>query len=122
MNYCDTADYSAVAALGAHLDSPKSENRHSSATSLARLVARIHRRAAAPLGYRFVANIAAANLARAVRAARATNVAGEVQLVASAVDDNGRPIAAVAVYVRANLPEPKAFWTAFHVRARDRAA
>ena len=122
MNYCDPTACSTIATLGAGLASTNAENRPATVSSLGRLVARIHRRAAAPLGYRFVANIAAPNLARAVRAAKATNVAHEVRLVTCAVDDAGNSIAAVAVYVRANLPDPKAFWSAFHARAQHRAA
>jgi len=118
MNYFELPEYASVApfeieATVAVAPSP---------TPLERLVAGIHRRAVAPPGYRFVANVAADDVDRAMRIVRQVTIAGELRLVPSAVDAVGDPVPGAALYVREHLPEPEAFWAAFGAPDRSHAA
>jgi len=91
-------------------------------TALERLVARLHRTAVAPRGYRFVANIDVVDFTRAVRTVGQVAVAGELRLITPAVDDAGNPVPDVALYVRDHLPEPEEFWHAFQLLCDRHAA
>jgi len=118
MNYFELPEYASVApfeieAAVAVAPSP---------SPLERLVAGIHRRAVAPPGYRFVANIAAEDVDRARRTVRQVTIAGELRLVDSAVDAVGNPVPGAALYVRDHLPEPEAFWSVFGAPDRSHAA
>ena len=85
-------------------------------------MARIHRSSVAPWGYRFVGNIDLADFTRAVRAVRQTATTGDLRLITPAVDEAGDPVPDVALYVRECLPEPEAFWKAFHALGQRHAA
>ena len=78
------------------------------------LIARIHRRKVAPAGFRFVANIDLTDFGRAVRAVRQSPIARALRLITPAVDATGQPVPDVALYIRADLPEPESFWIIFH--------
>ena len=119
MNYLSLPEYADLAAAST---APSFPSSHTSPSSLERLVANIHRRAAAPRGYRFVANIAVADFARAVRAVKLTETIGEVRLITPAVDDAGNHVPDIALYVRNHLPEPEFFWAMFHSLDQQHAA
>jgi hypothetical protein len=115
------AYYPPAAAAAAHCPREPAETL-AGGSSLARLVAGIHRQAVAPRGYRFAANIGAADRERALLALRYATGPGEVLLEPSAVDDAGNPVAGLALYVRYSIDEPRAFWAMFDTLGESRAA
>jgi hypothetical protein len=122
MNYYELPEYASLAPFITTPEFSASQNEPVSPSPLMRLVAEIHRRAAAPRGYHYVANIAAAELAHALIAVKHASTAGELRLITLAVDNAGHPVSDVALYVRDNLPAPEAFWTAFHSLDHSHAA
>lgn len=64
-------------------------------------------------GYRFVTNIAAADVDRALRAARIAAPAGEIHLVLIAGPDLGLPLKGAALYVRNEMSRLDFFWHLF---------
>jgi hypothetical protein len=121
VNYVELPEYSSLALPADQSASPFPLNSVTP-TPLQRLAARLHRHAVAPRGYRFVANIAAAQLQYAVRAIRRVSVAGELQLRTPAVDEAGQPVLDAALYIRTHLPEPVEFWTVFRSLSHRHAA
>ncbi len=122
MNSLTLPEYADLAEADTVPSFPYSQPSFDSPSSLERLVANIHRRAAAPRGYRFVANIAVEDFARAVRAVKLTETIGEVRLITPAVDDAGNHVPDIALYVQNHLPEPEFFWAMFHSLDRQHAA
>jgi len=92
------------------------------ASPLERLVAGICRRAAVPNGYRFIANLDADDRERALVALRHGSGTGELLLNSAACDEIGRPVPGLALYVRADRPEPQVFWILFHALGQRTAA
>ena len=103
-----------AAPVGTAPSFPVSGNHGRPPSALERLVAGLHRRAAAPRGYRFVANIAVEDFARAVHAVKQVAIVSEVRLITPAVDDAGNMVSDIALYVRDDLPAPEAFWAVFY--------
>lgn len=64
-------------------------------------------------GYRFVSNIAASDLDRALRAIKIAAPKGEMRLVLIACSDLGLPLKGAALYVLNHLPEPDLFWNIY---------
>ena len=64
-------------------------------------------------GYRFITNIAAADVDRALRAARIAAPAGEIHLVLIAGPDLGLPLKGAALYVRNQMSRLDFFWHLF---------
>src|SRR5262245_35825335 len=64
-------------------------------------------------GYRFVTNIAAADVDRALRAARMAAPSGEIHLVLIASSDLGLPLKGAALYVRDQVARLDFFWHLF---------
>jgi hypothetical protein len=64
-------------------------------------------------GYRFVSNIAASDLDRALRAIKIAAPKGEMRLVLIACSDLGLPLKGAALYVMDHLPEPDLFWNTY---------
>ena len=64
-------------------------------------------------GYRFVTNIAAADVARALKAARMAAPCGEIHLVLIASSDLGLPLKGAALYVRDQVARLEFFWHLF---------
>ena len=122
MNYFDLPEYATLAPFETVTGSRPSSNHVNSASPLERLVASIHRRNIAPQGYRYVANIDAADLARAMLAVKYASIAGELRLITSAVDNAGNAVSDIALYVRDHLPEPESFWSAFRSPVQSSAA
>lgn len=122
MNYFDLPEYATLAPFESVTGSPPLSNHAASASTLEQLVASIHRHTTAPDGYRYVANIGAADLGRALLAVKYASIAGELRLIASAVDNAGNPVSDIALYVRDHLPEPESFWSAFHSPTQSSAA
>jgi hypothetical protein len=118
MNYFDLPELSAIAPFGSNTATREDNARN----ALTRLAARIHRCAAAPQGYRFVANIAASALVRAVLAVKYTAGVEDVRLITPAVDEAGNPVDDIALYVRDELPDPTTFWAMFHSARETHAA
>src|SRR5262245_3815424 len=114
MNYFDLPEFSSAAPFGSNAAFRAAANESRARNSLERLAARIHRSAAAPQGYRFVANIAAAALAHAMLAIKYSSGGEDLRLITPAVDDAGNPVDDIALYVREQLPDPTAFWTLLH--------
>jgi hypothetical protein len=71
----------------------------------------------APDGYRFVANIPAADLDRALRASRIAAPSGELRLVLIACSELGLPLKGAALYVLNRLPDPAFFWNLYQALA-----
>ncbi len=118
MNYLDLPEFATAAPFGSNAESRATQAHR----SLSRLAARIHRCAAAPQGYRFVANIAASALARALVAVKYSSTSDDLRLITPAVDDAGNPVDDIALYVKNQLPDPAAFWTMFHSGSETSAA
>lgn len=85
-----------------------------SSSLVGRLLAPLHRTDDSQSGYRFVANIAAADLDRALQAVKMVAPGGEIRLVLIACSELGLPLKGAAVYVLNRLPEPESFWRMFH--------
>lgn len=68
-------------------------------------------------GYRFVTNIAAADVARALKAARMAAPSGEIHLVLIGSADLGLPLKGAALYVRDQVARLDFFWHLFRVLA-----
>jgi hypothetical protein len=64
-------------------------------------------------GYRFVTNIAAADIDRALRAAKIAAPSGEIHLVLIASSDLGLPLKGAALYVRDQMSRLDFFWHLF---------
>ena len=118
----DLAEHDGITEFSACLVAHLFERPQVSSISGENLVASVHRRALAPRGFRFVANLDLSDYERAVRAIRQTPMARTLRLVTPAVDAAGRPVPDVALYVRADLPEPESFWIIFHSLGHDDAA
>ena len=114
MNSHDVPEYAGATAAAFEARTDESGENSADVSSLERLVASIHRQARAPRGFRFVANIAAADRERALLALRYGADAGTILLEPSAVDEAGSPVEDLALYVRYSAPEPRAFWLLFH--------
>jgi hypothetical protein len=122
MNYFEIPEFSSAAPFGSNAAFRAAVKEDQARSSLERLAARIHRCAAAPEGYRFVANIAASTLARAMLAIKYCSGGDSLRLITPAVDDAGNPVDDIAVYVKAELPDPGAFWSMFHSASETTAA
>jgi hypothetical protein len=133
MNYFDLPEYASLSPFeSVAVRSPADDHdaavtrpafdRGESATPLERLVAKFHRRAVAPRGYRYVANLGATDLERALLAIKYGSGDGELRLVTPAVDSAGNPVPDFALYVRDHLPDPTSFWLLFHSAAQTNAA
>ena len=122
MNYYELPEYASLAPFEATPEDRPVQTAPASPSPLVRLVASIHRRAAAPRGYRYVANIAASGLAHALIAVKQASSENDLQLITPAVDDAGNPVSDIALYVRDELPDPAAFWSAFQSLGHSHAA
>jgi len=69
--------------------------------------------AGVPPGYRFVTNIASADVDRALRAARIAAPSGEILLILIASADLGLPLKGAALYVRDQMSRLDFFWHLF---------
>jgi hypothetical protein len=118
MNYFDMPEFATAAPFGSSSASRATQAHR----SLSRLAARIHRCAAAPQGYRFVANIAASALARAMLAVKYSSITDDLRLITPAVDDAGNHVDDVALYVKKQLPDPTVFWAMFDSASESSAA
>ena len=72
--------------------------------------------------YRFVANIPAADLDRALRATKIAAPSGELKLVLIACSELGLPLKGAALYVLTHLPDPAFFWNLYHSLAPSQYA
>lgn len=122
MNYFELPEFTSAAPFGSDVAFRLAARETKARNSLERLAARIHRCSAAPQGYRFVANIAASALSRAMLAIKYCSAGEDLRLITPAVDDAGNPVDDVAVYVKDQLPDPAAFWVMFHSATETSAA
>src|SRR5437764_376568 len=118
----DLLETSSIAPFETDPASRPCRNHDTSASPLDLFVARIHRGAAAPHGYRFVANVDAADLWRALFAVKYASRTGELRLITPAVDNAGNRVPEIALYVRDHLPEPESFWSMFYSLGQSNAA